>query len=625
MHRRTALAAALGGVLVFTAITQAGPASREAEAAGVTITVGTEPTAAPVRDEIVGANHRWLRNGLGMWDAERDEPSARMVELAKKTKLKLVRYPGGTVANLYDWKQAIGPQDKRGCQVGGGFVGGGGEPMDSRYGPDENERFVDVIGARTTVMTNGTTQTPQDAGDYVEYMNAEVGANPNGGTDWAKVRADNGHPAPYDVRVWEVGNELYLPNQAYWRAENLDTRLRQFAFGGTQRQQDQPVGHRCDHRPEAGVSDGSAGQDFQVWYPPVVPGSATVRVGGETWRRVADLGSAGPDAAVYELDAKTGRVRFGDGEHGRIPRADAPVRADYDSGPHAGFTDFYAAMKKADPSISVCSPWEKTKFVKLMGREHAYDCLSPHLYLNKEVSGAPAEIHDRFMPEADKVVDEELDALEAAIEQYGPGGGKRPFLEVSEYGTINSGSAGSTPEGWAGSMTNVLIQSGHVIGMINHGVPLAVSSNLNSGKPVAGELFGGAPEFTDTGRARMLALVSKLAGSAPVKREVRNNPQATGGGYAALRVLSTRAGDGTVRLFVLNRDREQAVTAGLALPPGSGAKATVHTLNGAEISSYNSATHPDALKVTSTEKDAGDGGLQHSFPAHSVTLIEVNA
>ncbi|NGN62745.1 hypothetical protein G5C51_02360 [Streptomyces sp. A7024] len=622
MHRRTALATALGGLLVFTTIAQAAPAAPRAEAADVTITVGTEATAATVRDQIVGANHRWPRDGLGMWDTARNEPSARMVELAKQTRLKLVRYPGGTVANLYDWKRAIGPQHKRGCQVGGGFVGGGGEPMDSRYGPDENERFVEAIGARTTVMTNGTTQTPRDAGDYVEYMNAEVGANPNGGTDWAKVRADNGHQGPYDVRVWEVGNELYLPNQAYWRAENLDTRLRQFAFGGTQRQQDQPLGSACDHRPEAGKSDGSAGQEFQVWYPPVVPGSATVRVGGEAWRRVADLGAAASDAAVYELNAKTGQVRFGDGTHGRIPPADAPIRADYDSGPHAGFTDFYAAMKKADPSISVCSPWEKPAFVQLMGREHAYDCIGPHLYLNRAVAGTSAEIHDRFMPEADKVVDGELDALEAAIKQYGPGGDKRPFLEVSEYGTINSGNPDDAPAGWAGSMTNVLIQAGHVIGMADHSVPLAISSNLNADRPVAGELFGGAPDFTDTGRARMLGLVSKLAGSTPVQREVQNNPQATGGGYPALRVLSTRAEDGTVRLLVLNRDREQAVTAGLALPPGAGGKAKVHTLNGAEISSYNSADDPDALKVTTAEKDVGGGG-RHTFPAHSVTLFEV--
>ncbi|WP_419999543.1 hypothetical protein [Streptomyces boninensis] len=621
MHRRTTFTAALGGgLLVLTAITQAAPAAPATgpEAAAVTISVGTEATARPVPDQIVGANHRWPRGGLGMWDTGTDQPSALMVELAKKTNLKLVRYPGGTVANLFDWKKSIGPQDQRGCQVGGGFVGGA-EPMDSAYGPDENERFVDAIGARTTIMTNGTTQTPRDAADYVEYMNAKPGANPNGGTDWAKVRAANGHPDPYDIDVWEVGNELYLPNQAYWRAKDLDTRLRQFAFGGTQRQQDQPLGTACDHRPEAGVSDGSAGQRFQVWYPPVVPGSATVRVGGEAWRQVGDLGAAGPDAAVYQLDAKTGRVTFGDGVHGRIPPADAAVKADYDSGPHAGFTDFYAAMKKADPSISVCSPWEKPEFVKLMGREHRYDCIGPHLYLNREVQGTAAEVHDTTVPEADQVVDRELDALEAAIDAYGPGAGKRPFLEVSEYGTIVAGA----PEGWGGSLTNVLIQGGHVIGMINHGVPLAISSNLNTDKPAAGELFGGAPEFTDTGRARMLGLVSKLAGSTPVRQEVTGNPDATGGGYPALRVLSTRADNGTVRVFVLNRDREQDVHAGVALPPGTGGTARVHTLNGAGISSYNSATQPDALKVTTTEQDAGDGRLDHTFPAHSVTLIEV--
>ena len=52
----------------------------------------------------------------------------------------------------------------------------------------------------------------QDAADLIEYLNAQVGTNPNGGIDWAKVRADNGHPQPYNVRYFEIGNEM---NQAW--------------------------------------------------------------------------------------------------------------------------------------------------------------------------------------------------------------------------------------------------------------------------------------------------------------------------------------------------------------------------------------------------------------------------
>ncbi|MEQ7128760.1 hypothetical protein ABN034_30055 [Actinopolymorpha sp. B11F2] len=151
-----------------------------------------------------------------MWDATNDQPVQRIVDLARQTNVRLIRYLGGTVANLFQWKRAVGRQADRGCQVGGGFVGSA-QPYDSVYGPDENQRFVDEIGADTTIMANGTTQSVHDAADFVEYMNAPVGANPNGVTDWARVRADNGLPKPYGVDVWELGNELYLGNQINWR------------------------------------------------------------------------------------------------------------------------------------------------------------------------------------------------------------------------------------------------------------------------------------------------------------------------------------------------------------------------------------------------------------------------
>lgn len=65
------------------------------------------------------------------------------VDLAP-TNIALVRYPGGTVANLFNWKRAI--------------------------------------GAETTIMTKWSGQPARDAADYVEYMNAPLGTNPNGGT-----------------------------------------------------------------------------------------------------------------------------------------------------------------------------------------------------------------------------------------------------------------------------------------------------------------------------------------------------------------------------------------------------------------------------------------------------------
>ncbi|TDD13766.1 alpha-L-arabinofuranosidase C-terminal domain-containing protein [Nonomuraea diastatica] len=612
---------AAASIALVTVAATPGAASGDASGrADTVIKVSDTPIAGKVPREIIGANHRWPAKGLGMWDDAAGKPVPRMVDLARQTGVGLVRYPGGTVANLFNWKKAIGSQAGRGCQVGGGFVGGA-EPMDSIYGPDENQRFVGQIGARTTIMTNATTQTVADAADFVEYLNAPVGSNPNGGKDWAKVRADNGHAEPYGIRAWELGNELYLGNQRYWRAEDLDARLRQYVLGGTQRQIDQPVGKECDHRESAAVSNGAASQRFQVWYPPVVPRSQVVRVDGAEWRAVGNLSQAGPDDAVYSIDAKRGEIRFGDGKHGRIPAEGARIRADYGSGPHPGFVDYYKAMKKADPSIDICSAWETTKFVELMGKDKPYDCVGVHLYARPDVGGAPEKIHDSAMALAENVIRDELDRLTAAIDRFGPDKDK-PYLEVSEYGQIKQPGTGPAPKGWAGSVSTTLIHADLLVGMIEHGMPLAISSNLNAGGPTAGELFGGAPDFIDTARARMLRLAGGLAGTRPVENEVVNNPGGDGG-FKALRVLTTRSSDGSVRLFVLNRDRDTPVTANVALP-GSG-EVRVHTLNGAEISSFNTKDDPDAVKTTTTTAPRTGTGVKHTFPAHSITLIEAPA
>ncbi|GAB3433901.1 hypothetical protein [Flindersiella endophytica] len=619
-------ALALTLAITTTACAQARQAVQSTQAAQAaqaetTIHVGTTPIAEPVPDQIVGANHRWPDDGLGTWDSGNDRPVQRIVDLARQTNLKLVRYPGGTVANLFQWKRAIGPQAERGCQVGGGFVGSA-QPYDSRFGPDEHQRLVEAMGAGTTIMTNATTQTTQDAADFVEYLNAEVGANPNGGKDWAAVRAANGHPEPYGIKVWELGNELYLGNQVYWRSTDATERMRQYALGGQQRQVDQPVSKGCDQRDSAGVSDGEAGQRFQVRYPPVVAGSQTLRVGGTRWQPVADLASAGPDAPVYTFDPKSGAVVFGDGTHGRIPPQGTEIRADYISGPHPGFVDYYAAMKQADPSIDICSAWEKPEFVQLMGKQRPYDCIGPHLYANPDVGGEPDRIHDLEMPLVDNVLGE-LTNLGAAIDEYGPTE-RKPYLEVSEYGAIAKGGTGPAPAGWAGGMSTTLLHAGLVIGMLEHDVPLAVSSNLNGAQPTAGELFGGAPDFLDTARARMLRIVGDLVGTRPVESSIVGNPRGDGD-FDALRVLSTRADDGTIRLLVLNRDRDTGVTSTVALPSQGSGNVTVRTLKGDSLTSYNSAENPDAISVSTTTEPRTGTGFSHTFPAHSITMVEVPA
>lgn len=585
------------------------------------IVVGEDAAGTAIPAEIVGANHRWPRGGLGMWDAEAGAPDPNMVDLSRRVGLSMVRYPGGTVANLFDWKKAIGPREERGCQVGGGFVGGA-EPMDSVYGPDEHQQFVATVGARTQIMVPSIISSTADAADFVEYMNAPVGTNPNGGTAWAEVRAANGHAEPYAIRYWEIGNEPYFPNQRYWRSGDYRTALQQYTFGGTQPQVDQPVGTECDHRSSASISDGSANQSFRVHYPPVVPGSQVVYVDGEAWTRVDELAAAGPADTVYEFDPSTGSIRFGDGVHGQRPPAEAAITADYESGPHPGFVDYYAALKEVDSEIQVCSGWGRPEFVDLVGADHPYDCLGVHKYANPDKRGAPSELYDQLMVRAGGIennIVEILDTIRANRPEE-----NRPHFGMSEYGHLGAG-PGDGFEGWGASLMSGVYMADLMATFVEYDAEFAEVSNLNAPAPGnVSNLFGGPP-FLYTTRAHVLGLFSRLAGSERVVTAVERNPAAAGeAAYPALRVVSTKDADGVTRVMVVNKDRERAHEAIVQLS-GERRRATVDTslVHAPEFTAFNSAESPDEVTTSHSQSEVAGPVFSRVFPPHSVTLLEI--
>lgn len=80
-----------------------------------------------------------------------------------------------------------------------------------------------------------------------------------------------------------------------------------------------------------GGSDGRVDQVVALRFRPVQPDSLELvtRTAGEEepWRRVDDLLASDADAPHYLLNPTRGEVRFGDGEHGRVPVAGAEIVA----------------------------------------------------------------------------------------------------------------------------------------------------------------------------------------------------------------------------------------------------------------------------------------------------------
>ncbi|GAA1697183.1 hypothetical protein [Streptomyces yatensis] len=114
-----------------------------------------------------------------------------------------------------------------------------------------------------------------------------------------------------------------------------------------------------------------------------MPKSQTIRVDKDIWREVADLASAGADDRVYAFDPRSGRIRFGDGHHGEVPRKGSKITADYDSGPHAGFVDYYTKMKAVDPTIEVLAIWAPIEDGKLAGGKSFPELMAEHGHADK--------------------------------------------------------------------------------------------------------------------------------------------------------------------------------------------------------------------------------------------------
>ncbi|WP_457571187.1 alpha-L-arabinofuranosidase C-terminal domain-containing protein [Desulfovulcanus sp.] len=145
-------------------------------------------------DKFCKNDGRYTNFAAGQWNPLLKRPNAVLVDLAKRIKVSVLRFPGGCGTHHYDWKRAIGPVEKR--------------PM-YKFGIDEFMELCRAVGAEPIITLSYFTGTCQDLTDLVEYLNAPLGTNPNGGVAWAEVRAANGHPEPYGVKWFEFGNEVW--------------------------------------------------------------------------------------------------------------------------------------------------------------------------------------------------------------------------------------------------------------------------------------------------------------------------------------------------------------------------------------------------------------------------------
>ena len=152
-----------------------------------------------------------------------------LVEALRDLKPPFIRWPGGSFASIYKWKDGIGPQVSRKYHpntIWGGYSDYYG------FGTDEFMELCRQLHTEPLIDLAATGTDPkmvQDAMDWVHYLNDPPT------TEWGRRRAANGHLAPYNVKYFEIDNEPMnhgLTPEQYAEIVNVyGRRLRKIAPG----------------------------------------------------------------------------------------------------------------------------------------------------------------------------------------------------------------------------------------------------------------------------------------------------------------------------------------------------------------------------------------------------------
>jgi alpha-L-arabinofuranosidase len=133
---------------------------------------------------------------------------ASNIRLLKEQGISIARWPGGNFVSAYDWRDGIGDADKRPPRRELAWSG-----MESNdMGLDDFMTFCRLTGAEPYIAVNSGLGDAHSAAEEVEYVNGPATSR------LGRLRAANGHPAPYGVKIWGVGNEMYGP----WQWGHID-------------------------------------------------------------------------------------------------------------------------------------------------------------------------------------------------------------------------------------------------------------------------------------------------------------------------------------------------------------------------------------------------------------------
>jgi alpha-N-arabinofuranosidase len=124
---------------------------------------------------------------------------ADTLELLKQLDAPVYRWPGGNFVSGYNWRDGIGERDRRPPRKNPAWQG----IEHNDFGMDEFMVFCRTLGTEPYIAVNAGLGNGRSAVEELQYANAP--ADRPGG----QLRASNGHPQPYGVHWWGIGNEMF--------------------------------------------------------------------------------------------------------------------------------------------------------------------------------------------------------------------------------------------------------------------------------------------------------------------------------------------------------------------------------------------------------------------------------
>lgn len=171
------------------------------------VTIHTDQTGPTVNRQLFGQFAEHLGAGIygGIWVGENSPiPNTRgyrndVLQALKNLKVPVVRWPGGCFADEYNWREGVGPREKRPVKINTHW-GKVTEP--NTFGTHEFMDFAELIGAEAYISGNVGSASPRELAEWVEYVTSPAGS-------LANERAANGRKDPWKLPYIGLGNELW--------------------------------------------------------------------------------------------------------------------------------------------------------------------------------------------------------------------------------------------------------------------------------------------------------------------------------------------------------------------------------------------------------------------------------